>query len=152
MTQETLTSPPRPTFLEVSLKAAAIMQSMTTEELAVLEEMLRRLFTAPSARRGRPPARAEAILAMDGRATVLANFLAGHTVPNPKGRIRTKDFMLKFLEWVRDEGISDRPNQDTLYETMAQEGYPKRKSNGQQVFAGLSWNAVPADPVMEGAI
>lgn len=58
---------------------------------------------------------------------------------DPKGRIKTTEFFRAFEAYARDTGarLYSAP---AVRELMQEKGYPKRKSDGQQVFAGVSWN------------
>lgn len=152
MTPEHESTPPRPTVLQVGLKAAALIQTMTDEEVALLDGLLRHHYSAPSARRGRPPAMIAAALTPEPKSLAVTSFLAAHTVPDYRGRIRTADFMERFTAWAREAGVGQCATSAEVKAILAKAGYAKRKSNGQSVFAGLSWNAVPTDPVMEGAV
>lgn len=152
MTPEHESTAPRPTVLQVGLKAAALIQTMTEEEVALLDGLLRHHYSAAPARRGRPPAIIAAALTPEPKSLAVNSFLAGHTFPDYRGRIRTADFMERFTAWARDTGTRQSVTPAEVQAILAKAGYAKRKSNGQSVFAGLSWNAVPADPVMEGAV
>lgn len=152
MTPEPDNTPPRPTVLQVGLKAAALIQTMTGDEVALLDGLLRHHYSAPAPRRGRAPAMIAAALTPEPKILAVTGFVAGHTFPDYKGRIRTTDFMNRFSAWARDTGVRQFATLAEVQAILAKAGYAKRKSNGQHVFAGLSWNAVPADKMMEGAI
>ncbi|GEM_PF-4805789 len=152
MTPEPDNIPPRPTVLQVGLKAAALIQTMTEEEVALLDGILRQHYSAHPARRGNPPAMIAAALKPEPKSLAVTSFLASHTYPDYRGRIRTADFMQRFTAWARDTGVRQCATFAELKAILAITGYPKRKSNGNSVFVGLSWNGVPADQVMEGAV
>jgi len=151
MTQHPDMPPRSATFLEVCLKTAALIQTFPPEELPLLDDLLRRLYAAP-ARRGRATVKIAPALAQERPSTLVADFLAQHTVPDRKGKIRTMEFLGRFSTWAREAGVTDCPTPVEVRAALVKAGYPKRKAVGQQVFSGLSWNAVPADQVMEGAI
>lgn len=139
----------RATALQVSLKAAALIHSMSPAELALFSALLRSLSDAP--RRGRAAsARDVPTLAPERSPLPVPDFLAKHTAPNIKGRIRTTEFMQRFSDWARVAGVSQYLDAAEVYAAMAQAGYPKRKSNGQHVFAGFVWKAEPTSQAPEG--
>jgi hypothetical protein len=152
MIPEPVSTLPRPTVLQVGLKAAALIQTMTEEEVALLDGLLRHHYSAPPTRRGRPSATIAAALTPEPKILAVTGFIAANTFPDYKGSIRTADFMQRFTAWARDNGVRQCATSAEVQATLAKAGYAKRKSNGQSVFAGLSWNAAPADQVMDGAM
>lgn len=72
----------------------------------------------------------------------VGEFVKDCTKADAEGRIKTTDFFRAFEAYARETGARIY-QAATVREIMQEKGYPKRKSNGQQVFAGLSWNDNP---------
>lgn len=68
----------------------------------------------------------------------VADFVRQHAETKPGGRIGTVDFISAFDAWARENGARVW-NAAAVRDAMQILGYRKIKSNGRQVFTGLTW-------------